>query len=67
MELVRQGLGEWMMSNVVVLPTDRNSWSVPGMAGNESTWHSNMPIDYRLMGDWRLSYMPNFVRQMGHR
>lgn len=55
------------MSNVAVLPLANESWVAPAMAGTAELWHEHHTADYRQMGDWRLGFMPEFVRRMGHR
>ncbi|KAG2495997.1 hypothetical protein HYH03_005920 [Edaphochlamys debaryana] len=52
---------------VRVLPLANGSWAVPEWARDMSLWKGRWPRSYRLMGDWRLSYMPRFARAMGHR
>ncbi|GIM13600.1 hypothetical protein Vretimale_16671 [Volvox reticuliferus] len=64
---VVQRLGELMQPNVAVLPVQNISWTVPQMAADRGRWHSFHNANYRLMGDWRLAFMPHFARKMGHR
>ncbi|KAG2443249.1 hypothetical protein HYH02_009322 [Chlamydomonas schloesseri] len=66
--LLTEGLGDvGRMSNVAILPLANESWVAPAMAGSSDLWHEHHTVDYRLMGDWRLGFMPEFVRKMGHR
>ncbi|KAG2485554.1 hypothetical protein HYH03_015720 [Edaphochlamys debaryana] len=53
-------------SHIKILPLTNASWTVPYM-GEEAWWHGHYTVDYRLMGDWRLAFLPQFVRDMGHR
>ncbi|KAG2430898.1 hypothetical protein HXX76_009871 [Chlamydomonas incerta] len=54
---------EW----VRLLAVPRESWVLPEAANDTKLWHGHWNQNYRLMGDWRLSFMPQFARAMGHR
>ncbi|KAG2497299.1 hypothetical protein HYH03_004882 [Edaphochlamys debaryana] len=65
---MRSALGEQgRLPNVAVLPLDNSSWSIPELGRDSTQWMGLFPAPYRLMGDWRMSFMPYFVRTMGHR
>ncbi|GLI65812.1 hypothetical protein VaNZ11_009435 [Volvox africanus] len=64
---IEQRLGDLMQPNVAVLPVHNSSWMVPQMAADRGRWHSFQNANYRLMGDWRLAFMPHFAKKMGHR
>lgn len=56
-------LGPW----VHVLPVVESSWVTPEAGRDPSHWHGPWAVGYRLMGDWRLEFMPRFVKALGHR
>ncbi|KAG2497291.1 hypothetical protein HYH03_004874 [Edaphochlamys debaryana] len=65
---MRSALGEQgRLPNVAVLPLDNSSWSIPELGRDSTQWMGPHTAPYRLMGDWRMSFMPYFVRTMGHR
>jgi hypothetical protein len=66
-ELLRSSLGVHLRPNLAVVPLTNDSWAAPALAGPKADWHSRMPHEYRLMGDWRLGPMPEFARRMGHK
>ncbi len=39
----------------------------PEAGRDPSHWHGPWAVGYRLMGDWRLEFMPRFVKALGHR
>ncbi len=50
-----------------VLPVPTRSWVLPEAANDSQYWHGHWGGDYRIMGDWRLQFMPHFARALGHR
>ncbi|KAG2430897.1 hypothetical protein HXX76_009870 [Chlamydomonas incerta] len=52
---------------IQVLPVPEESWVLPAAGNDTAYWHGHWGKHYRLMGDWRLSFMPQFARDMGHR
>ncbi|EFJ49408.1 hypothetical protein VOLCADRAFT_104304 [Volvox carteri f. nagariensis] len=67
--MLKRELGQWLLPNVLVLPITEDSWRVPSSSSDDRFWHLKhlWNQDYRLMGTWRLTYMPAFARDMGHR
>ncbi|GIL51779.1 hypothetical protein Vafri_7689 [Volvox africanus] len=62
-------LGKWLLPNVIVVPITNESWQIHPSSRDERSWHGKRWYsgDYRIMGNWRLGYMPVFARDMGHR
>ncbi|PNW83417.1 hypothetical protein CHLRE_05g243900v5 [Chlamydomonas reinhardtii] len=54
---------EWV--RLLAVPVE--SWVLPASANDTKLWRGHWNQNYRLMGDWRLSFMPRFARDMGHR
>lgn len=50
-----------------VLPVPTRSWVLSEAANDSQYWHGHWGGDYRIMGDWRLQFMPHFARALGHR
>lgn len=53
--------------HVHVLPISNATWVLPAAGSDRSKWYGHWGAGYRLMGDWRLVFMPRFARAMGHR
>ncbi|GIL51801.1 hypothetical protein Vafri_7720 [Volvox africanus] len=67
-ETMKLELGKWLLPNVIVVPITNESWQIHPSAQDERSWHGKgWNADYRIMGNWRLGYMPVFARAMGHR
>ncbi|KAG2445025.1 hypothetical protein HYH02_008893 [Chlamydomonas schloesseri] len=54
---------EW----VRLLAVPQESWVLPPAGNDTQLWRGHWNRNYRLMGDWRLSFMPRFARELGHR
>ncbi|PNH09839.1 hypothetical protein TSOC_003488 [Tetrabaena socialis] len=72
LQRLRNGLADLQRPHLFVLPVTNESWVLPGAARDRSTWHGWVGegiwgASYRLMGDWRLGFMPRFARERGHR
>ncbi|KAG2481926.1 hypothetical protein HYH03_019114 [Edaphochlamys debaryana] len=50
-----------------VMPVANGTWEVPPSAMREKWWKGKWNAAYRLMGDWRLSFAPQYARSQGHR
>lgn len=53
---------------VHVMDIEPSTWQVPCGLSNDSMWAMRdiYDVNYRLMGRWRLSFSPAFVRAMGY-
>ena len=60
------------MKNVVVMEIDPLSWQVPDFLGPQDYWvptphHAYTPMNYYLMGRWRLTFQFEFIKSMNYR
>lgn len=54
---------------VFVVPIDENSWQIPTGISPPSTWSfiNVFPVNYHIMGRWRLTYAFDFVHALGYK
>lgn len=52
---------------IKVLPVPQASWTLHEAGRDKHHWKGHWLPGYRIMGDWRLEFMPRFARALGYR
>ncbi len=52
---------------IKVLPVPEASWTLHEAGRDKRHWKGHWLPGYRIMGDWRLEFMPRFARALGYR